>query len=679
MSTGALIAVQGYNQLQPVGVEALTGFTSAFFNVRLIVAGDRRRSPCRRLSAPEPPHRLGAMRINEEIDALEVMGIRSVAYLASTRVVAGVVVVIPLYCIAVLMAFLAARIGTTVVYGQSTGVYDHYFNTFLNPTDLIWSFLQASRDGRRRHAGAHLLRLHRHGRTGRRGRGGRSGGAHLDGRRGCRHRDDLPGRLRPVRQLQPVGVATMEPRPGEQRLHAEWWTVILLLAIVVFFFVTATLFAGTFRSYVPVTLTVGPVRAGDGNRRQGQDARRPGRPGRRSHGRSRARPALKLEIDPDQINYIPANVGAQIKATTAFGAKYRRPDLPERPQPATAGRRRGVEVEQRHHRGQHRLPEPGQPARQDRSGQTQRDADRVGRRRARPGPTDRRGHHRRSTRCCWRSTPAATRCREDWRSFKSFNDTYAAAAHRHPDHPRSPAAPPAPPSPTSAIAAGLSAAQHDWLPNSGINLLGPNVDNAGPRGQRPGADDQPAAQVQPRLYLLVAGRELDSRPRRLRRLGRQTASRPILDVALLLGNDPYQYPDNLPIVAAKGGPGGKPGCGSLPDATKNFPVRQLVTNTGWGTGLDFRPNPGLGHPCWADWFPVTRAVPQPPSIRQCLPGPAPGPDMGPGMPPYGAAWYGPGGVPLWPALAGTRLAGSRGRGCGAAVAATTRAGPGDAD
>ena len=56
---------------------------------------------------------LGAMRINEEIDALEVMGIRSVAYLASTRVLAGVIVVIPLYCVAVLMAFLAARFGTT--------------------------------------------------------------------------------------------------------------------------------------------------------------------------------------------------------------------------------------------------------------------------------------------------------------------------------------------------------------------------------------------------------------------------------------------------------------------------------------------------------------------------------------------------------------------------------------
>jgi phospholipid/cholesterol/gamma-HCH transport system permease protein len=86
---------------------------------------------------------LGAMRINEEIDALEVMGIRSIAYLASTRVIAGAIIVMPLYCVAMLMSFLAARFGTTFIYDQSTGVYDHYFNTFLIPTDLIWSFIQA--------------------------------------------------------------------------------------------------------------------------------------------------------------------------------------------------------------------------------------------------------------------------------------------------------------------------------------------------------------------------------------------------------------------------------------------------------------------------------------------------------------------------------------------------------
>jgi phospholipid/cholesterol/gamma-HCH transport system permease protein len=141
LTTGALVAVQGYNQLASVGVEALTGFASAFFNVRLIVPGTTSVALSATIGAGATAQ-LGAMRINEEIDALEVIGIRSITYLASTRVIAGVIVVIPLYCVAVMMAFVAARTGTTAIYGQGSGVYDHYFNTFLNPTDLIWSFFQ---------------------------------------------------------------------------------------------------------------------------------------------------------------------------------------------------------------------------------------------------------------------------------------------------------------------------------------------------------------------------------------------------------------------------------------------------------------------------------------------------------------------------------------------------------
>jgi phospholipid/cholesterol/gamma-HCH transport system permease protein len=142
LSTGALVAIQGYNQFANVGVEALTGFASAYFNVRLIAPVIAGIGLAATIGAGATAQ-LGAMRINEEIDALEVMGVRSIAYLASSRVVAGVIVVIPLYCVAVMTSFLAARFGTTAVYGQSTGVYDHYFNTFLNPTDLIWSFFQA--------------------------------------------------------------------------------------------------------------------------------------------------------------------------------------------------------------------------------------------------------------------------------------------------------------------------------------------------------------------------------------------------------------------------------------------------------------------------------------------------------------------------------------------------------
>jgi phospholipid/cholesterol/gamma-HCH transport system permease protein len=129
LATGALVAVQGYNQFANVGVEALTGFASAYFNVRMIAPVIAGIALAATIGAGATAQ-LGSMRINEEIDALN-------------RVVAGVIVVIPLYCVAMLTAFLAARVGTTAIYGQSSGVYDHYFNTFLNPIDIVWSFFQA--------------------------------------------------------------------------------------------------------------------------------------------------------------------------------------------------------------------------------------------------------------------------------------------------------------------------------------------------------------------------------------------------------------------------------------------------------------------------------------------------------------------------------------------------------
>lgn len=139
ISTGAIVAAQGFNQFSELGVEALTGFGSAFLFTRLIGLGTAVIAFSATLGAGTTAQ-LGAMRINEEIDALEVMGIRSVAYLASTRVAAGVIVVVPLYCVSLLMGYFSARLGTTALYGQSVGVYDHYFRTFLVPGDVIRSF-----------------------------------------------------------------------------------------------------------------------------------------------------------------------------------------------------------------------------------------------------------------------------------------------------------------------------------------------------------------------------------------------------------------------------------------------------------------------------------------------------------------------------------------------------------
>ena len=142
MASGGVIAVQGYSSLGTVGVEAFTGFLSAFLNVRVvapIVAGIALAATIGAGATAQ----LGAMRVAEEIDAIESMAVQSVSYLVSTRLIAGLIAIVPLYSLAVLASFFAARSTTVFIAGQSAGLYDHYFNTFLVPTDLLWSFFQA--------------------------------------------------------------------------------------------------------------------------------------------------------------------------------------------------------------------------------------------------------------------------------------------------------------------------------------------------------------------------------------------------------------------------------------------------------------------------------------------------------------------------------------------------------
>nr|WP_243790146.1 ABC transporter permease [Saccharopolyspora gloriosae] len=139
--TGTVVGLQGYAALNQLGTSAFAGFVSAYFNTREIaplVAGLA-------LSATVGSGftaQLGAMRISDEIDALEVMGVPSLPYLVTTRVMAGFVAVVPLYVLGLLTSYLAARTVTVQLYGQSAGTYDHYFNLFLPPEDVLWSFLK---------------------------------------------------------------------------------------------------------------------------------------------------------------------------------------------------------------------------------------------------------------------------------------------------------------------------------------------------------------------------------------------------------------------------------------------------------------------------------------------------------------------------------------------------------
>ena len=139
---GATVAIQGYDALGGIGVEAFTGFLSAYVNVRVVAPVTAGVGLAATVGAGTTAE-LGAMRISEEIDALDAMAIPAVPYLVGTRLLAGSIVVVPLYALGVVAAFLASRVTTVVILGQSAGVYDHYFTTFLNPTDVLWSFAQA--------------------------------------------------------------------------------------------------------------------------------------------------------------------------------------------------------------------------------------------------------------------------------------------------------------------------------------------------------------------------------------------------------------------------------------------------------------------------------------------------------------------------------------------------------
>jgi phospholipid/cholesterol/gamma-HCH transport system permease protein len=137
--TGTVVGLQGYAALDQIGTAAFSGFASAYINTREVaplVAGLA-------LSATVGAGftaQLGAMRISEEIDALEVMAVPSLPFLVTTRIIAGFIAVIPLYIIGLLSSYLASRTITVYFYGQSAGTYDHYFNLFLPPQDVFWSF-----------------------------------------------------------------------------------------------------------------------------------------------------------------------------------------------------------------------------------------------------------------------------------------------------------------------------------------------------------------------------------------------------------------------------------------------------------------------------------------------------------------------------------------------------------
>jgi phospholipid/cholesterol/gamma-HCH transport system substrate-binding protein len=429
-------------------------------------------------------------------------------------------------------------------------------------------------------------------------------------------------------------------------LHPAWWTLILFAVLAALILITSAMFFGTFRSYVPVTLT--SDRAGLVMESGAKVKMRGVQVGRVSTIEGGNEPVrLKLEIYPDQIKYIPANVEARIRATTAFGAKYVDLIYPSHPSPKriTAGAVIESEnvstevntvfenltsvlqqIDPAKLNGVLSALAQGLRGEGPRIGQATTDANEV----------------------LLALNPRAETVRRDWQSLRGFSDTYGAAAQNIVKVLDAASI-------TSTTITDNASALDSLLVSvigfsrGGIDLLGPNKDNLVRAVQVLEPTTSLLMKYNPSLTCMFVGAVNAANTGFADTVGGANGKSVILDVSLLLGDEPYKYPDNLPVIGAKGGPGGKPGCGSLPDVANQYPVRQLITNTGYGTGLDWRPNPGIGFPGYANYFPQTRAVPEPPSIRYPG-GPAPGPMPYPGAPPHGAPQYAPDGTPLYPGL-----------------------------
>lgn len=141
LSSGTSLGIEGFNGLELIGLAPLTGFVSASVNTRelapivaaLALGG---QVGCRFTA------QIGSMKLHEEIDALEVMAVDPMEYLVTTRVIAAMTAILPLYFIGLIGSWMASKFAVTTIFGQSGGTYDHYFYAFLSGKDVFFSVIK---------------------------------------------------------------------------------------------------------------------------------------------------------------------------------------------------------------------------------------------------------------------------------------------------------------------------------------------------------------------------------------------------------------------------------------------------------------------------------------------------------------------------------------------------------
>ena len=139
---GLQCGIQAAYGTQAVGAPAVSGAFNALCNLREVAPYAFGYMLAAKVGTGIVAE-VGAMRISDEIDALEVMGFDGVTFLASTRLL-GILLVLPfVYVIAMGVAFAGSYVAVVIQIGRvSPAAYLEVFWVFQTPIDLVFSLIK---------------------------------------------------------------------------------------------------------------------------------------------------------------------------------------------------------------------------------------------------------------------------------------------------------------------------------------------------------------------------------------------------------------------------------------------------------------------------------------------------------------------------------------------------------
>lgn len=141
ITAGALVAIESYNFLDLLGLGPATGIISSLASTRELAPimaslAFAMQAGCRFTA------QLGSMRIAEEIDAMDSVAIRPIPFLVTTRLMASIIAVIPLYVACLAVSYLSCQVMVQILSGSSVGSYLHYFGIGVSGIDVVYSVIK---------------------------------------------------------------------------------------------------------------------------------------------------------------------------------------------------------------------------------------------------------------------------------------------------------------------------------------------------------------------------------------------------------------------------------------------------------------------------------------------------------------------------------------------------------